>query len=39
MARMVEAIYEKGMLKLLETVGLLEHQHVRITSMSHSRRA
>ena len=31
MARMVEAIYEKGMLKLLETVDLPEHQYVRIT--------
>ena len=31
MARVVEAIYENGMLKLLERLDLAEHQHVRIT--------
>jgi predicted DNA-binding antitoxin AbrB/MazE fold protein len=31
MARVVEAIYEKGILKLLEPLDLAEHQHVRIT--------
>ena len=31
MARVVEAIYENGTLKLLETLDLAEHQHVRIT--------
>ena len=31
MARVVEAIYENGTLKLLETVDLPEHQRVRIT--------
>jgi predicted DNA-binding antitoxin AbrB/MazE fold protein len=31
MARVVEAIYENGMLKPLETLDLPEHQRVRIT--------
>ena len=31
MARVVEAIYENGTLKLLEALDLAEHQHVRIT--------
>jgi len=31
MTRVVEAIYENGMLKPLETLDLPEHQHVRIT--------
>ena len=31
MARVVDAIYENGMLKLLETLDLPEHQRVRIT--------
>jgi predicted DNA-binding antitoxin AbrB/MazE fold protein len=31
MARVVEAIYENGTLKLLETLDLPEHQRVRIT--------
>jgi len=31
MARVVDAIYENGMLKPLETLDLPEHQRVRIT--------
>ena len=31
MARVVEAIYENGTLKLLEPLDLAERQHVRIT--------
>lgn len=31
MERIVDAIYEQGMLKPLETLGLPEHQQVRIT--------
>lgn len=31
MARVVEAIYENGMLKPLETLDLPEHQRLRIT--------
>jgi predicted DNA-binding antitoxin AbrB/MazE fold protein len=31
MARVVEAIYENGMLRPLETLDLPEHQRVRIT--------
>ena len=31
MARVVEAIYENGTLKLLETLDLPEHQRIRIT--------
>lgn len=31
MARVIEAIYENGTLKLLEALDLAEHQHVRIT--------
>lgn len=31
MARVVEAIYENGTLKLLETLDLPEHQHIWIT--------